>query len=401
MRKSVAIIGAGPAGLMAAETLAARGYKVDIYDAKPSPARKFLMAGRGGLNITHSEPFDSFIQKYGEAAEFLRPALEHFTPQNLRDWCAKLGEETFIGTSGRVFPKSFKASPLLRAWLRRLNELGVTFHLNHRWTGWDSANNLILETPELKTVTADATILALGGASWSKFGSDGTWTKILDRENIKISPLRPANCGFQVAWSDVFKNKFAGTPIKSITATHNGKTIAGEIMIAKNGLEGGLIYAHSKDLRTSIEQTGSATLSIDLKPDFTLNQLTEKLAKPKGRDTQTNFLRKQTGLSAAAINLIYECADMTKPLAPQIKNLPITFTTTFPIDRAISTAGGIKLSELTENFELKKKKYVYAIGEMLDWEAPTGGYLLQASFSMGIWVASGVDKAFKTCEITP
>ncbi|HNQ92294.1 MAG TPA: TIGR03862 family flavoprotein [Alphaproteobacteria bacterium] len=399
MRKSVAIIGAGPAGLMAAEILARKGYKVDIYDAKPSPARKFLMAGRGGLNITHSEPFDSFVKKYGEAAGFLAPALKHFTPQNLCDWCAELGEETFVGTSGRIFPKSFKASPLLRAWLRRLDDLGVTFHLNHRWTGWDNEGNILFKTPKPKTITADATILALGGASWPKLGSDGTWTKILEKEDIEISPLRPANCGFQVAWSDIFKDKFAGTPIKSITATHNGKTITGEIMVSRDGLEGGLIYALSKSLRTTIEQTGSATLHIDLKPDLSLDQLEQKFAKPRGRDTQTNFLRKQTGLPPAAINLLYECADKTKPLAPQIKTLPVTFTAPFPMDRAISTAGGIKLSELTENYELKKKKNTFAIGEMLDWEAPTGGYLLQASFSMGVWAAEKVDKTLKTGKI--
>jgi len=390
LTKKIVIIGAGPAGLMAAETLARKGHNVDIYDRKPSPARKFLMAGRGGLNITHSEQSDSFLQKYGEASEFLRRAIDHFTSQNLRDWCAELGEETFIGTSGRVFPKSFKASPLLRAWLRRLDTLGVTFHLHHYWVGWDQNNNLIFNTPEKEIVPAEITILALGGASWPKLGSDGSWTTILEKEKIEISPLRPANCGFQVAWTEIFKQKFAGTPVKSITVTCNGKTVKGDVMISKYGLEGGAIYALSKDIRNAIEKNGSSTITIDLKPDMSIEQIGENLSKPQGRDTKTNFLRKQTGLSPAAINLMYECKDPAKPLPSQIKNLALTFTSPFPIERAISTAGGLKLSELTENFELKKKKNVYAIGEMLDWEAPTGGYLLQASFSMGAYVSSKI-----------
>lgn len=397
--KTIAIIGAGPGGLMAAESLARLGYTVDVYDHKPSPARKFLMAGRGGLNITHSEPIDSFLQKYGEAAEFMRPMIGYFTPQNMRIWCAELGEETFIGTSGRIFPKSFKSSPLLRSWLERLSNLNVRIHPRHHWTGWNEKGELAFTTPEQKFIKADATILALGGASWPKLGSDGSWVNELEKHNIEIAPLRPANCGFCVNWSDIFKSKFAGTPLKSITLTHEGKLINGEIMISEKGLEGGVIYALSKSIRTAIETKASTTLTIDLKPDLTIKQLEEKLSHPRGRDTQTNFLRKQTNLSPAAINLLYECGDKTKPLAQQIKQIQIPLTQPCPIDRAISSAGGIKLDELDKNLMLKKMPSVFAIGEMLDWEAPTGGYLLQATFSMGVFVAQGVDKYFKTANI--
>ncbi|HRK97434.1 MAG TPA: TIGR03862 family flavoprotein [Alphaproteobacteria bacterium] len=397
--KTIAIIGAGPGGLMAAESLARLGYTVDVYDHKPSPARKFLMAGRGGLNITHSEPIDSFLQKYGEAAEFMHPMIGYFTPQNMRIWCAELGEETFIGTSGRIFPKSFKSSPLLRSWLERLSNLNVRIHPRHHWTGWNEKGELAFTTPEQKFIKADATILALGGASWPKLGSDGSWVNELEKHNIEIAPLRPANCGFCVNWSDIFKSKFAGTPLKSITLTHEGKLINGEIMISEKGLEGGAIYALSKSIRTAIETKASTTLTIDLKPDLTIKQLEEKLSHPRGRDTQTNFLRKQTNLSPAAINFLYECGDKTKPLAQQIKQVQIPLTQPCPIDRAISSAGGIKLHELDKNLMLKKMPSVFAIGEMLDWEAPTGGYLLQATFSMGVFVAQGVDKYFKTANI--
>ncbi|HPQ51485.1 MAG: TIGR03862 family flavoprotein [Alphaproteobacteria bacterium] len=397
--KTIAIIGAGPGGLMAAESLARLGYTVDVYDHKPSPARKFLMAGRGGLNITHSEPIDSFLQKYGEAAEFMHPMIGYFTPKNMRIWCAELGEETFIGTSGRIFPKSFKSSPLLRSWLERLSNLNVRIHPRHHWTGWNEKGELAFTTPEQKFIKADATILALGGASWPKLGSDGSWVNELEKHNIEIAPLRPANCGFCVNWSDIFKSKFAGTPLKSITLTHEGKLINGEIMISEKGLEGGVIYALSKSIRTAIETKASTTLTIDLKPDLTIKQLEEKLSHPRGRDTQTNFLRKQTNLSPAAINLLYECGDKTKPLAQQIKQIQIPLTQPCPIDRAISSAGGIKLDELDKNLMLKKMPSVFAIGEMLDWEAPTGGYLLQATFSMGVFVAQGVDKYFKTANI--
>ncbi len=365
---------------MAAETLVNRGFKVSVYDHKPSPGRKFLMAGRGGLNITHSEPFAKFITRYGEMSELLRPALENFTPQNLRDWCLELGEDTFIGTSGRVFPKSFKASPLLRSWLKRLENSGVSFYYNFEWTGQDMGT--------------DITILALGGASWPRLGSDGHWTKTLLNKNIRISPFRPANCGFSSHWSDLFKNKFAGHPIKSITLTHDGQTVHGEMMVTQNGVEGGGVYALSKSMRMAIESDQSTILMIDLKPDIPENKIEKILNTPRGRDSFSNYLRKTLGLSPVMIGMLQEDRNITNlsrhELARRIKSYPITLTGSSNIDRAISSAGGIMFDELTENFELKKMPHTYAIGEMLDWEAPTGGYLLQATFSMAVWIGSHI-----------
>lgn len=382
IKKSIAIIGAGPAGLMAAEQLAKRGFSVTVYDHKPNAARKFLMAGRGGLNITHSEPFEKFLTRYGETSDFLRPALENFTPQDLRDWCHGLGEETFIGTSGRVFPKSFKASPLLRAWLKRLDELGVKFQFNFEWTGQDMGT--------------DITILALGGASWPRLGSDGHWTKVLENKEIKINPLRPANCGFICHWSDFFRNKFAGHPLKPVVLNHNEISLQGEIMITEQGVEGGGIYAISKSLRTAVEKDGLATLMLDLKPYQTNEQLEKSLMTARGRDSFSNYLRKVLGLSPVAIGLLQEDRNIPHlsrvDLAQRIKSYPLELTATTPIDRAISSAGGIALDELTENFELKKMPNTYAIGEMIDWEAPTGGYLLQASFSMAVWLGKSISQ---------
>lgn len=365
---------------MAAETLTKRGYSVTVYDHKPSPARKFLMAGRGGLNITHSEPFEKFISRYGEAEKILRPALENFTPENLRDWCHELGEETFIGTSGRVFPKSFKASPLLRAWLNRLDTLGVKFEYNFEWTG--------------QNMNSDNTILALGGASWPRLGSDGHWTGILGKQGIKINPFRPANCGFMCQWSDIFKNKFAGHPLKSISLIHQNQTIQGEVMVTQNGVEGGGIYALSKSIRTAIEKNKTTILTFDFKPNMSEIQIQKILNNPRGRDSFSNYLRKTLGLSPVMIGLLQEDRNITNlsrtDLAHRIKSYPIELTATANIDRAISSAGGIALDELTNNFELKKIPNTYAIGEMLDWEAPTGGYLLQASFSMAVWVGKNI-----------
>lgn len=365
---------------MAAETLANRGFKVVVYDHKPSPARKFLLAGRGGLNITHSEPFEKFMTCYGEASEFLRPSLENFAPQNLCDWCHELGEETFIGTSGRVFPKSFKASPLLRAWLKKLDDLGVKFEYNFKWVGQD--------------MPSDITVLALGGASWAKLGSDGNWTKILEKKGIKVTPFRPANSGFICNWSDIFKQKFAGHPIKSITLTHDNQTIHGEIMVTQNGVEGGGIYALSKSIRIAIENKKITTLTLDLKPNISETQIEKILNTIRTRDSFSNYLRKTLGLSPVMIGLLQEDRNITNlsrtELAQRIKSFPLHLTATANIDRAISSAGGISFDELTENFELRKMPNTYAIGEMLDWEAPTGGYLLQASFSMAVWVGKNI-----------
>ncbi len=373
---------------MAAERLGKQGYSVTIYDHKPNPARKFLMAGRGGLNITHSEPLDVFLDRYGESRPRLEPSIRGFTPDDMRAWCAGLGEETFIGSSGRVFPKSFKASPLLRAWLARLETFGVKFKPNHHWNGWNTQNQLVFTSPEGEmTVTANATILALGGASWPKLGSSGDWTNLLEQRGITISPFRPANCGFKVEWSDILKSKSAGEPLKAVTLTHNGIARQGDIMIAENGLEGGLIYAFSKDLRTAIEKNGIARFTIDLKPDFEESEITRRLSKPRGRDTLSNILRKQIGLPPASISLLMEDRTLTAKsaaeLASRIKALPLSSTAPFSLERAISSAGGIVWDELDDNFALKKIPNTYAIGEMIDWEAPTGGYLLQATIAMG------------------
>ena len=379
--KSVAIIGAGPGGLMAAEMLAARGFQVSVYDHRPTAARKFLMAGRGGLNITHSEPLDQLMARYGEAADFLRPAIKNFTPQQLRDWCHALGEETFIGTSGRVFPKSFKASPLLRAWLMRLQNAGVTFHYNYTWTGQDMGT--------------DITILALGGASWPRLGSDAAWVDILRKQNITIHPFRPTNCGFTTGWSDIFKNKYAGHPLKPVILNHKNESVQGEIMITQNGVEGGGIYALSKSLRQAIDQNKTTILSLDLKPNVPQNQIEKMLNTPRGRDSFSNYLRKVLGLSPVIIGLLQEDRNITNlpraDLAARIKSYPLTLNGVAAIDRAISSAGGIALDEVDANFQLKKKPNIYAIGEMLDWEAPTGGYLLQATFSMAVWVGTHIE----------
>ena len=379
--KTVAIIGAGPGGLMAAETLVRRGFRVTIHDHRPSAARKFLMAGRGGLNITHSEPLDEFLKRYDDAADVLRPAIEHFTPQNLRDWCHDLGEDTFIGTSGRVFPKSFKASPLLRAWLKRLETLGVTIQYNSQWSGQDMGT--------------DITIFAMGGASWPRLGSDAAWVDILRKQNIVVTPFRPANSGFISNWSDVFKNKYAGHPLKPVILKHNDMTVQGEIMITANGVEGGGIYAISKSLRTTIDKDGQTILTLDLKPNIAQTQIEKMLNTPRARDSFSNYLRKVLGLSPVAIGLLQEDRNISSlsrsELAARIKSYPLTLNGVADIDRAISSAGGIALDEVDESFKLKKMSSTYAIGEMLDWEAPTGGYLLQATFSMAVWCANHID----------
>lgn len=396
----IAIIGAGPAGLKAAEVLAKEGHSITIYDQKTSPARKFLMAGRGGLNITHSEPLDVFMTHYGTAADFLRPAIEAFPPQALRDWCDELGEVTFIGSSGRVFPKSFKSSPLLRAWLIRLGNLGVQLKLNYRLQSWGYGNRPVFDTPEgEKEVKVDAILLALGGASWPKLGSDAKWVPLLEQFRIKIHTFQPSNCGFHCNLSPFFKQKFAGSPLKNITLTHRNKTVHGEIMLSKNGIEGGGIYALSAPLREDITQHHRATISIDFKPDWSEEHIAQLLDKPRGRDSLSNTLRKAVALSPVAIGLLLEDRALSmlssRGLAQRIKHYPLLLNATFPLDRAISSAGGIDLSEVTEDFMLKKRAGIFVAGEMLDWEAPTGGYLLQASFSTAVMAANGIIKFLK------
>ncbi len=355
------------------------------------------MAGRGGLNLTHSEDIEPFIQKYQDRADYLGPIIRGFPPQALRDWCEGLGEKTFIGTSGRVFPETFKASPLLRAWIKRLEHQGVRFMLNHEWGGWDG-HELIFNTAKGQTkITPDATLLALGGASWPRLGSDGTWVNILQKENVKIAALQPANCGFCVDWSDVFSKKFVGQPLKTITASFLGHKIHGEIMIAAKGIEGGPVYALSSYLREEINKAGAASLLLDLKPDFTLEALTDRLKRPRARKSLTNFLRSAVNLSDVAVGLLMECPDRAalgdypaEKLALLIKHYPLNLRGTFPIDRAISTAGGVMFDSLNENLMLVDKHGVFVAGEMLDWDAPTGGYLLQGCMATGVRAAHGI-----------
>ena len=396
---NVAIIGAGPAGLMAAEVLARGGAGVTICDAMPSAGRKFLMAGRGGLNLTHSAPLPAFLARYAEAMPHLAVAIDAFPPQALRDWSEALGQPTFVGTSGRVFPKAMKASPLLRAWLRRLDSMGVRLALRHRWTGWDGDDRLRFQTPDgERLVEARATVLALGGASWPRLGSDGAWVEALAAKSVKISPLRPANSGFTVMWSDIFRDRFEGQPLKGVALTFGPRTIRGEAIITRTGIEGGAIYALSAGLREAIISSGPATLHIALRPDLEMEDLVARLSAPKGKQSLSNFLRKAVHLSPVAIGLLQEAARasgvslsslLPADLARSINAVPIELTGVAPIARAISTAGGISFEELDADFMLRRLPGVFAAGEMLDWEASTGGYLLQASFATGAAAGRG------------
>jgi hypothetical protein len=386
--KSVAIIGGGPAGLMAAEVLSTGGVSVHLYDAMPSVGRKFLMAGKGGLNITHSEPWDAFVARYGARSSIIAKVLADFTPDDLRAWVHTLGVETFVGSSGRVFPKEMKAAPLLRAWLRRLRVNGVQFHMRHKWMGWKNSA-LKFQTPEGDVaVNADVVVLALGGGSWPQLGSDGAWVDILRGHNVDVALLQPSNCGFDVNWSAYFREKYAGAPIKSVVASIGETRRQGEFVISSSGVEGSLIYALSALFRDAITAHGTATLHLDLAPGRTEQQLIQNLQKPRGRKSLTNYLREYAGLEGVKVGLIREAyaADiLEKPaeLAAAIKALPLTLIAPRPIAEAISTAGGVRFEELDENLMLKKMPGVFCAGEMLDWDAPTGGYLLTACMALG------------------
>jgi uncharacterized flavoprotein (TIGR03862 family) len=385
---------------MAAEMLAQGGASVTVYDAMPSAGRKFLMAGRGGLNLTHSEPLADFLPRYREAMPHLRAAVEAFPPDALRDWSEGLGQLTFVGSSGRVFPKTFKASPLLRAWLRRLDASGVQFAFRHRWTGWDAQGRLEFQTPNGQlAIVAGATVLALGGASWPRLGSDGAWVDRLVAKGVAISKLRPANSCFTVAWSDVFRDRFEGQPLKGVALTIGPHTVRGEAMITRTGIEGGAIYALSAELREAVLGIGEATLTIALRPDLNRATLTTRLSGNRGKQSLANFLRKAAQVSPVGIGLMQEAAIASgRPLAAfsptelahLVNAIPVRLTGVAPIERAISTAGGVMFDELDEHFMLRKLPGVFAAGEMLDWEAPTGGYLLQASFATGAAAGRGV-----------
>ena len=398
LESHVAVIGAGPAGLMAAEILAQRA-GVTVYERMPSVGRKFLLAGRGGLNLTHSEELPRFLARYGAATPHLRAAIEAFPPQDVRAWCEGLGQDTFVGSSGRVFPKAFKTSPLLRAWLRRLDDAGVTFKLRHHWVGWDAPGNALFDAAEGRvTIHADAVVLALGGATWPRLGSDGGWADVLGAERIAVAPLRPANCGFIVNWSDVFRCRFEGQPLKRIELSFGEQSVRGEAIVTRQGLEGGGIYALSALLREAIAASGEALLHIALRPDLSNNELQKRLEKPRNKQSLSTFLRKTVNLSPPAIGLLHEAiattperfSEMDAPdLAQLINAVPVRLVATAPLDRAISTAGGISFDEIDQAFMLRRRPGVFTAGEMLDWEAPTGGYLLQASFATGAAAARG------------
>ena len=457
LKNRIAIIGAGPAGLMAAEVLAQDGMRVDVYDAMPSVGRKFLMAGKGGMNITHAEPYADFITRYGAGRSNIAPLLNAFTPDDLREWIHGLGIETFVGSSGRVFPTDMKAAPLLRAWLHRLRENGVQFHVRHRWCGWNADGSLCFEitggessetsdnpspppgspssfwpgtrgraregvetysshhsyphpslppekgkellasTNRLIEANPDAVVLALGGGSWPQLGSDAKWVSLLAQRGIDIAPLRPANCGFDIAWSAHFRERFVGEPLKSVAASFAEIRKQGECLITEHGIEGGLIYAFSAALRDEIERNGSVTLHLDLLPDWTLQRVHDEVHHPRGSRSLSSHLQSRLSLKGAKANLLREVLgakdfnDLTL-LASAIKSLPLKLIATRPLSEAISSAGGVKFEALDEHLMLRNMPGVFCAGEMLDWEAPTGGYLLSACFASGRAAGIGVVK---------
>jgi hypothetical protein len=403
MKKSVAIIGGGPAGLMAAEHLAGKGHAVTVYDAMPTVGRKFLLAGKSGLNITHAEEYALFVTRYGAANSRLRPVLDLMTPEAIRVWAADLGTETFVGSSGRIFPTVMKASPLLRAWLKRLEGLGVTILTRHRWTGF-KGDALLFETPEgQKRVVADTTLLALGGASWPKLGSDAAWVPLLKAQGVDITPLRPANCGFDCNFSESFDTRFSGQPIKSVKATSAVGTTQGEFVISRGGIEGSLIYAHSAALRDALDRDGHAELLLDLTPGRTVEKLVADLARQHRKASSSTRLKKAANLDGVKIALLREVNAEANQLdaiglASLIKALPLAVKRPRPIAEAISTAGGVALNAIDGHFMLKGRPGTFVAGEMLDWEAPTGGYLLTACFATGIAAASGIDRWLETSK---
>ena len=394
----VAIIGGGPAGLMAAEVLSQAGVRVDLYDGMPSVGRKFLLAGVGGMNITHSEAYPAFLSRYAERAPNIAPLLRAFDADALCRWIHELGIETFIGSSGRVFPTDMKAAPLLRAWLKRLRDSGVVIHTRHRWLGWDEKGALRIDSPEgEKTLSPDATLLALGGGSWSRLGSDGAWMLPLEQRGVGLAPFQPSNCGFEVqAWSEVMVSKFAGAPLKNIAIGLNDDVPRlGECVITATGIEGSLIYALSAPIREAINVHGAATIHIDLLPGRPVDKLQAALSKPRGSRSMAKHLHSQVGIDgvkAALLRELTDAATFADPalLARAIKALPLTLVKTRPLDEAISSAGGVTFEAMDERMMLKALPGVFCAGEMLDWEAPTGGYLLTACFASGRAAGAGM-----------
>ncbi|MDD5227748.1 MAG: TIGR03862 family flavoprotein [Methylococcales bacterium] len=396
--KTVAIIGAGAAGLMAAEMLSQTNLHVIVYDAMPSAGRKFLMAGKGGMNISHAEDFSTFVTRYGTRQKHLEPYLNAFTPTDLRAWLADLGIETFIGSSRRIFPKEMKAAPLLRAWLHRLRSRGVQFSMRHRWLGWknNDTKKLIFDTPNgEQVVNVDAVILALGGGSWSRLGSTGDWVSILREQGVIVETLQPSNCGFNTAWSDYFKQRFAGQPLKNVQLQFGNFQQKGELMITEHGIEGGLIYAASSLIRNAIFETGKTTIHLDLFPDKTEDELMARLNKPRGKTSTAQFWRRQLKLDGVKAGLVREILrndtlNSSELVVQTLKKLPLTLLAPRPIDEAISSAGGVNFDELNTDLMCKKLTGVFCAGEMLDWEAPTGGYLLTACLATGRAVGLGM-----------
>jgi len=394
-RPLVAVVGGGPAGLMAAEAAASAGVAVQLFDAMPSVGRKFLMAGKSGLNLTHAEPFDRFLGRFGPHRAALEPALRAFGPDAVRTWAAGLGVETFVGSSGRVFPVDFKAAPLLRAWVRRLRQAGVAFHVRHRWQGWGGDGALVFDTQAGPArIRADAVILALGGASWPQLGSDAAWVPLLGARDVVAAPLRPANCGFdvgpsdRVGWSEHFRSRFAGQPVKPVALTSPAGASRGEFVITETGIEGSAVYAHSAALRDRIEAEGAAILTVDLAPDRDRARLLTDLARPRGSRSLADHLRRTCGIAGVKAGLLREClpaealADAAR-LADGIKALPLRLAAARPIAEAISSAGGVAFAALDEHLMIRRLPGIFCAGEMLDWEVTTGGYLLTACFALG------------------
>ncbi len=398
----VAIIGGGPAGLMAAEIVRAAGHTVDLYEAKGSPGRKFLIAGKGGLNLTHSDPPALFISRYRERADAVGAWLADFDAEALRAWALQFGVETYVGTSGRVFPVDRKAAPLLRGWVRRLKDQGVRFHVQHRWTGWTADGALRLETPEGEvSVATDAVVLALGGGSWPELGSDGAWVAPLQARGVDIAPLKPANCGFDIDWTAYFRERQAGAPLKPVVAHWIGldgtaHSLQGECVITANGIEGSLVYALAADLRDTLERDGQVQLQLDLLPGQTEAQLLDKLRKPRQGRSFGEHLRRQLGLGGVKSALLFEVLGKeagqlpAEAVAAALKRLPLSLLRPRPMDEVISTAGGVRLEALDEALMLRDLPGTFCAGEMLDWEAPTGGYLLTACYASGLRAGRGV-----------
>lgn len=386
---------------MAAEVLSQGGVKVEVFDAMPSAGRKFLMAGKGGMNITHAEPIDAFISRYGNRHSQMAPLLDTLSPQALRDWIHGLGIETFVGSSRRVFPTDMKAAPLLRAWLHRLREAGVSFHMRHRWLGWDAHDQLRFATPETeKLLKADAVVLALGGGSWAQLGSDGAWLPLLEQRSVSVAALKPANCGFEISWSEHFSSRFAGQHLKTIALSYTDKDAiehhkAGELMITATGVEGSLIYAFSAGLRDKIAASGEALIYLDLLPDKNKQQVINDIAHPRGSKSMASHLQSRLGIKGVKAGLLREvlaAQDFSDPqrLGATIKALPLRLKATRPLNEAISSAGGVMFEDIDEQLMLRKLPGVFCAGEMLDWEAPTGGYLLTGCFASGKAAGLGV-----------